>query len=122
MKAKASDIVRKSQIYPKTRLRFEYFSFNMWFEKLDINLLVATEIEIISDKCIKDNDLKGRLELLKKIMYSSNSYEFAGLESYNAAVLIEIKLETNLWKMILSLLGRQYRQKMSLNQNYGVQN
>ena len=79
IKAKASDSVRKSQRYPQAHLRFEYVSSNLSFEKLDINLFVAGEIEIISDKRTKEIEKNGRMELLKKIMYLSTSYEFAVL-------------------------------------------
>ena len=89
MKDKASDSVRKSQRYPKTHLRFDNVSSNMSFEKLNISLFLASEIKIISDKLINENDKKDSLELLKKIMHSSNSYEFTVLESYYAAVLRE---------------------------------
>ena len=58
IKAKASDSVRKSQRYPQAHLRFEYVSSNLSFEKLDINLFVAGEIEIISDKRTKEIEKK----------------------------------------------------------------
>ena len=69
IKGKASDSVRKSLRYPQAHLRFEFVSSNVSFEKLDINLFVAGETEIISDKCTKEMERKGRLDLLKKIMY-----------------------------------------------------
>ena len=98
IKAKASDSVRKSQRYPQAHLRFEYVSSNLSFEKLDINLFVAGEIEIISDKRTKEIEKNGRMELLKKIMYLSTSYEFTVLKSYYAAVLREIELGKKSWK------------------------
>ena len=122
IKAKASDSVRKSQRYPQAHLRFEYVSSNLSFEKLDINLFVAGEIEIISDKRTKEIEKNGRMELLKKIMYLSTSYEFTVLKSYYAAVLREIELGKNLGKMIFSLLKLLYCPKLSLNLKQWVQN
>ena len=59
---------------------------------------MAGEIEIISDKQTKEIEKNGRMELLKKIMYLSTSYEFAVLKSYYAAVLREIELGKKSWK------------------------
>ena len=62
------------------------------------------------------------MELLKKIMYLSTSYEFTVLKSYYAAVLREIELGKNLGKMIFSLLKLLYCPKLSLNLKQWVQN
>ena len=98
IKAKASDSVRKSQRYPQAHLHFEFVSSNKSFEKLDINLFVAGEIEIISDKPTKESEKLGRLDLLKKIMYLSTSYDFTVLKSFYAAELREIELGEKSWK------------------------
>ena len=79
--------MRKSQRYPQAHLRYEYVSSNVSFEKLDLNLFLAGEIEIISDRRRKEKERNGRLDLLKKIMYLSTSYDFNTLKSYYAAVL-----------------------------------
>ena len=44
----------------------EYVNSNVSFEKLDLNLFVAGEIEIISDQRTKEKERNGRLDLLKK--------------------------------------------------------
>lgn len=98
IKAKASDSVKRSQKYPQAHLRFEFVSSNVTFEKLDLNLFVAGELEIISNSKIRNTEKTGRLELLKKIMYLSTSYEFPVLKSYYAAVLREIELGRKSWK------------------------
>lgn len=97
IKAKASDSVRKSQRYPQAQLRFEFVSANVTFDKLDLNLFVAGELEIITDVRTKDKEKDGRLNLLKKIMYLSTSYDFNTLKSYYAAVLREIELGKKSW-------------------------
>ena len=66
-------------------MRYEYISCN-------VNLFVAGEIEIISDRRTKEKERNGRLDLLKKIMYLSTSYDFGTLKSYYGAVLREIEL------------------------------
>lgn len=66
IKTKASDAVKRSQKYPQAHLRFELVSLNVTFKKLDLNLFVAGEIEIISDSKIRNTEKTGRLELLKK--------------------------------------------------------
>ena len=90
--AKASESIKNRQRFPHAHLRFDFASTNMSFDKLDFNLFVAGELEIISD--IKTGNLKrkGRLELLKKLMYLSNSYEFTIVKSLYAAVLREVEL------------------------------
>ncbi|KAH3807430.1 hypothetical protein DPMN_135771 [Dreissena polymorpha] len=88
----ANDKVKHSQRYPHTYLRYEFVSKNMTFESLDLNLFRAGELEIISDSKTKSTERNGRLELLKRIMYLSMTYEFEGLKCYYAAVLREIEL------------------------------
>ena len=79
IKAKASDSVRKQQRYPQAHLRYEFVSSNLSFDKLDLNLFVAGELEIISDQKTREVERMGRLNLLKKIMYLSMSYKFTVL-------------------------------------------
>ena len=105
IKAKASDSVRKQQRYPQAHLRYEFVSSNLSFDKLDLNLFVAGELEIISDKKTREVERMGRLNLLKKIMYLSTSYEFTVLKSLNAACLREIELGKNLGLMTFNILN-----------------
>ena len=72
-------------------------SSNLSFDKLDLNLFVAGELEIISDKKTREVERMGRLNLLKKIMYLSTSYEFIVLKSLYAACLREIELGKKSW-------------------------
>ena len=97
IKAKASDSVRKQQRYPQAHLRYEFVSSNLSFDKLDLNLFVAGELEIISDQKTREVERMGRLNLLKKIMYLSTSYEFSVLKSLYAACLREIELGKKSW-------------------------
>ena len=92
MTAKASESIKNRQRFPHAHLRFDFASTNMSFDKLDFNLFVAGELEIISDIKTGNLERKGRLELLKKLMYLSNSYEFTIVKSLYAAVLREVEL------------------------------
>ena len=47
IKAKASDTVHFPQKYPQAYLRYEFTSSNISFDKLDFNLFIAGELEII---------------------------------------------------------------------------
>lgn len=85
MTAKASEFIKNRQRFPHAHLRFDFASSNMSFDKLDFNLFIAGELEIISDTKTGNSERKGRLELLKKLMYLSNSYEFSTIKSLYAA-------------------------------------
>ena len=98
IRAKASDTVQFPQKYPQAYLKYEFTSSNISFDKLDMNLFVAGELEIIGSSKTKEVERSGRISLLKKIMYLSTSYEFKTLKSYYAACLNEIELGHKSWK------------------------
>ena len=90
--AKASESIKNRQRFPHAHLRFDFASKNLSFDKLDIKLFVAGELEIIAASKTGNLEKKGRLELLKKLMYLSCSYEVSEIKSLYAAVLREIEL------------------------------
>ncbi|XP_053399112.1 uncharacterized protein LOC128556961 [Mercenaria mercenaria] len=92
IKAKSSDKVKFAQKYPHSQLRYEFVSRHISFQDLNLNLFVAGELEIISEKHIKSKERSGRLKLLKRLMDLSSTYSFSILKSYYAAVLREIEL------------------------------
>ena len=51
----------------------------MSFEYLEFNFVLAGELEIISGNKISDKEKKGRIELLKKISYFYELYEWKGI-------------------------------------------
>ena len=57
-----------------------------------MKMFIAGEMEIISGEDLPDSERKGRLNLLKKIVYYTNIYEFKGLKAFYAAWLREIEL------------------------------
>ena len=54
-------------------MRFEFAMSDLTFEKLELNLIVAGELEIISDVRTEKVERSGRLSLLKKLMYLSTA-------------------------------------------------
>lgn len=102
--AKSADRVKYPQLYPHSQLRYEFVNQNCTFEDLNLNLFVAGELEIIGNKYLKSSERKGRINLLKKIMYLSSSFSFSCLKSYYAAVLREIELGNNSWDDDFSFL------------------
>lgn len=96
--AKSTDSVRNRQRYPQAHLRFEFAGSDLTFAKLDLNLFVAGELEIISDRRTEKVERVGRLNLLKKIMYLSTSYDLETLKSYYKGVLRDIEVGLKTWK------------------------
>ena len=96
--AKSSDSVRNRQRYPQAHLRFEFAGSDLTFEKLDLNLFVAGELEIIGDVRTEKVERSGRLSLLKKLMYLSTAYDLTTLKAYYAGVLRDIEVGAKTWK------------------------
>lgn len=60
-------------------------------------MFLAGEISIIAADDLCESERKGRLDLLKKIIYYSNTYEFKGLKAFYASWLREIELGKKKW-------------------------
>ena len=95
--AKSSDKVKDPQRWPHAYLQYEFVNKQVKFDELDFKLFLAGEIFIISADDLSETERKGRLDLLKKIIYFSNTYEFKGLKAYYAAWLREIELGKKNW-------------------------
>ena len=95
--AKSSEDVIDPQYYPHAHLRFEFVNHALTFDKLELNMFVAGELEIISKKHISSLERDGRLEFLKRLMYLNNAYEFPILKTLYVAVLREIELGYKSW-------------------------
>ena len=65
---------------------------------LDLKLFTAGELEIITSGEISEQEKSGRLNLLKKIAYYSNIYNWKGLLAFNAAWLRKIELGQKTWR------------------------
>jgi hypothetical protein len=88
---KPSDEVVKKQLWPQSKLQYEYAGSKMSFEDLELNLFVAGELEIISGKKISDKEKKGRIKLLKKISYFYELYEWKGIKKLYAHIIRQIE-------------------------------
>ena len=64
---------------------------------MDLNLFVAGELEIISQSSLKRKEKEARIELLKRLMYLSGSYDSLTIKSLYAAILREIELGHKKW-------------------------
>lgn len=95
--AKASDKVKTPQKWPHAHLQYEYVNKHVKFDELDFKLFIAGELEIISEEGISKAERSGRISMLKKIVYYSNTYDFKGLKSFYAAWLREIELGKKTW-------------------------
>ena len=95
--AKSSDKVKDPQRWPHAYLQYEFVNKQVKFDELDFKLFLAGEISIISSDDLTESERKGRLDLLKKIIYYSNTYEFKGLKAFYAAWLREIELGKKSW-------------------------
>ena len=92
IKSKASDKVKNPQKWSHAHLQYEYVNKQVTFEQLDFKMFIVGEREIISGEKISKIEKVGRLDLLKKIIYYSSTYDFKGLKAFYAAWLREIEL------------------------------
>lgn len=96
MAKRASDKVKNPQIWPHSKLQYEFVSENISFKKLDFNMFIAGELEILTSK-ISKTEYKGRIRLLKKIVYYSKLYDWKCLLKFYAAWLRRIETGLNSW-------------------------
>ena len=85
------------QKWPHAHLQYEYVNRHLKYDELDFKLFVVGELEILSGENLPKAERKGRLSLLKKIIYYSGTYEFKGLKAFYAAWLREIELGKRSW-------------------------
>ena len=97
IKAKSSDKVKAPQKWPHAHLQYEFVNKEVKFEDLDYRLFIAGELEVISESSISSSERQGRINLLKKIVYYTGTYEFKGLKAFYAAWLREIELGKKTW-------------------------
>ena len=95
IKSKASDKVRFPQRWPHANLQFEYVNKNVAFQDLSFALLVAGELEIISDS--KSEERKGRTALLRKIAYYTGTYSTEGLKNFYSACVRQVEKGEKTW-------------------------
>ena len=68
--AKASDRVKNPRHWPHAHLQYEFVNREVKCDDLDDDeMFIESEMEIISAEVLSDSEKKGRLNLLKKIVY-----------------------------------------------------
>ncbi len=79
--AKPHDSVRTVVIWPQQWLGVRYMPGKKFdFVNLDLRLLVAGEIEIITSEEITEFERNSRLNLVKEIQYDPEFYEFQAMK------------------------------------------
>ena len=86
-----SDEVIKKQIWPQSKLQFEYAGSKINVDELEFNLFVAGELEILSSAKLCEVERVGRTKLLKKIAYYTELYECTGLKKMLVNIIRQIE-------------------------------
>lgn len=97
MTKKASDKVKRPQVWPHTALQYEFVSDNVSFTSLTFRTYIAGEIEILTSR-ISKIEYMGRMRLLKKMVYYSSIYDWKFLLKFYAAWLRRIEMGMNSWE------------------------
>ena len=119
--SKASDRVKFPQRWPQAYLQFEYVNKQVKFDDLDFKQFIAGELEIIGERDLSKSERKGRLDMLKKIVYYSSIYEFRGLKAFYAAWVRDIERGLKKWSDDSSYLETAMLSKFVRNKGFGFQ-
>ena len=92
--AKATDTVLQTLAWPHTQLNYANACS---FDKIDLALLVAGEITIICSKKITEEEMQGRLELLRLAAYDSRLYQWPAVREFYATILLDIEKGVRNW-------------------------
>ncbi len=92
--AKVTDSVVNTLAWPHTQLNYTNACS---FDNIDLALLVAGEITIISSKKITEEEKQGRLELLRLVAYNSKLYQWAAVREFYATILLDIEKGVRNW-------------------------
>ncbi len=93
---------------------------NIDFEHLDLHLLVAGEIEVITSQNISDNERLCCLSILKDIMCAAGYYKWAA-EQLFIAILTEIEMGLRKWGDDTSRLEQQILMPFPLKRSFSKQ-
>ena len=97
MDAKATDVVVSPQFWPHVCLPLEQVGREYAFGDLDLRLLTAGELEIITRDTVSAIEKEGRLTLLKDVTYIAGSHGWQTAKNVYSAVLRRIELGTLQW-------------------------
>ncbi len=94
---KPTDTIVKKLRWPHTCLKFRFSPQGNKFTDLDLPLLCAGEIAIISDPTTSDTEKAGRLVLLSTTRYNSKIYKWEAVRSLHCACLGAIERGDKQW-------------------------
>lgn len=105
MELKSSEGVLYQLNWPHRFLQFQYVTQSLTYTDLNLSLLFAGELEILS--CVKSNtEMRGRLNLLRILAYESNVYPFKAISEWYGAFLKAIEMGMGSWLDSPYVLGQ----------------
>lgn len=106
--AKPYDTVKTSVMWPHMKLGVRYSTERgLGFDQLDLRLLVAGELEIISSVELSERERWARMNILKDIIYAAGFYEWAAVKRLYVAILTEVEMGIRAWGDDTSRLEQQ---------------
>ena len=88
---------RTPQLCPQEYLRLEHVRDPIKYDDLDLRLFVSGELNIIDRDDILQPEWRGRLNLLKHILYLAGYYEWRGCLQLHATIINQIELGIKSW-------------------------
>ena len=92
MEVKASQRVVKQLLWPHVTLQYEFVSRDLAFKDLDLKLLGAGELEIVTRANISEAERNARLEILKNLFYFSSQHDITTIRSMYAAIMRQVEV------------------------------
>ena len=94
---RAPDRVLDPQLWPHTALQGEFYGQNIAFGDLNFRLLVAGELEIVTNTRIDEVERDGRLQFLKQLAYLESAYSLDTIKSIYTAIVSKIEMRLLSW-------------------------
>ena len=85
------------QLCTREYLRFEHVRDPIKFDDLDLRLFTAGELNIIDRPDISYIEMRGKLDLLKNILYLAGYYEWRGILQFYATIINQIEMGVKDW-------------------------
>ena len=85
------------QLSPQEYLRFEHARDPIKSDDLDLRLFIAGELNIIDIPDIFPIEMRGRLDLLKTIMYLAGFSEWRGILQFYATIINQTEMGIKGW-------------------------
>ena len=95
--ARSTDRVRFPQVWPHVALQGDEDLQGLAFSDLDFRLLVAGELERVTEPGVSEDERQGRLRLLKQLTYLNGHHQWDIVKKVFSAVLRKIELGILHW-------------------------